>query len=303
VPLDHISICVCTFRRQVLLQRLLEVLAQQGTDQTFTYDVVVVDNDEERSSESIVRRVAEESRVEISYHCEPDRNISLTRNRAIRNARGNLIAFIDDDESPGATWLGLLHATYVSCGSDGVLAPVVPDFPAAAPSWLRKAGIFSRRRWTTGTPIGEGDGRTGNVLLRKSLFTEGGCWFDPAFGRTGGEDSDFFHRQFERGGLFVWCDEAVVTESVPPERWTAGFHIKRLLRAGTTDGEMMRSGKLPSDGLIARNLIILCLCAAATPLSLILLPKHVWMRVAQKLAYCSGVVSAYLGFSILRYRD
>jgi succinoglycan biosynthesis protein ExoM len=287
----------------VLLQRLLEALAKQHTDGTFSYDVVVVDNDKERSSEAIVRRAAGESATEISYDCEPDRNISLTRNRAIRNARGNLIAFIDDDECPGATWLALLHTTYVSCGSDGVLAPVVPDFPPAAPPWLRKAGVFRRRRLATGTAIGEGDGRTGNLLLRTSLFTEGGCWFDPAFGRTGGEDTDFFHRQFERGGMFVWCDEAVVTECVPPERWTATFHIKRLLRAGTTDGELMRIGKLPSDGLVARNLMILCACAAATPLSWVLLPKHVWVRVAQKLAYCSGVVSAYFGFSILRYRD
>jgi hypothetical protein len=33
------------------------------------------------------------------------------------------------------------------------------------------------------------------------------------------------------------------------------------------------------------------------------LPKHLWIRVAQKLAYCSGLVMAYFGLSVLRYRD
>ena len=184
-----------------------------------------------------------------------------------------------------------------------VLGPVVSEFPAGAPAWLRKAGLFSRRRLSTGARIGEGDGRTGNVLLRRQLFTDGDGWFDPAFGRSGGEDSDFFHRQTGRGGVFIWCDEAVVVEPVPPERWTVAFHVKRLLRAGTTDGELMRSGTLPSKGLVARNAVIFCGCVAAAPLSIVLLPRHLWMRIAQKLAYCAGVVSAYLGVSLLRYRD
>lgn len=300
---DRISVCVCTFRRAALLERLLGALVAQRTDGTFSYDVVVVDNDRDRSSEEVVRRARYESSIHISYDCETERNISVTRNRGVRNAGGNLIAFIDDDECPAEDWLLQLHGTYAAHPCDGVLAPVIPDFPPTAPSWLKKAGVFRRRRLATGTRIGEGDGRTGNVLLRRALFTGDACWFDPAFGRTGGEDSDFFHRQVERGGVFVWCDEAAVTEAVPPDRWTVAFHVKRLLRAGTTDGELMRTGKLPSQGLIARNLLILCACAAATPFSMLILPKHQWMRVAQKLAYCGGVVSAYFGFSILRYRD
>jgi glycosyltransferase involved in cell wall biosynthesis len=300
---DHITVCVCTFKRPALLESLLAALSVQRCEDKFSFDVVVVDNDSARSAEAVVGQAAGRYPIQVSYDCEMERNISLTRNRAIRNATGNLIAFIDDDEHPQTDWLLRLHEVFAAYPSDGVLAPVIPEFPPAAPAWLRKAGVFSRRRLATGARIAEGDGRTGNVLLRRKLFTDDGCWFDPAYGRTGGEDSDFFHRQFEKGGVFVWCDEAAVTETVPPDRWTATFHVKRLLRAGTTDGELMRSGKLAADGLIARNAVILLGCALATPLSVVLLPKHLWMRVAQKLAYCGGLVSAYCGFSILRYRD
>jgi glycosyltransferase involved in cell wall biosynthesis len=280
---------------------LRAVCAQRLT--TATFNIVVVDNDADRSGEAAVRAVAREFPVAIHYDCEPERSISLARNRAIRNATGDLVAFIDDDELPPTDWLEALYRTFTTAACEGVLGPVLPVYPDAAPAWLRKANVFSRRRHATGTRIGEGDGRTGNVLLKRSLFTEGQCWFDPAFGRTGGEDSDFFHRQFQRGGVFLWCDEAVVTETVPPERWRMSFHIKRLLRAGTTDGELIRAGKLASASFVAKNAMILCACAALIPPSLILLPRHLWMRIAQKFAYSGGVVSAYCGWSLLKYRD
>ncbi len=302
-PLDHdrISVCVCTFRRPVLLARLLEALAAQETDPTFDFNVVVVDNDADRSSATAVQDLAIRAHFPLTYDCEPERNISLTRNRAIRNATGNLIAFIDDDECPGRDWLRQLHQTLRRHGADGVLAPVLPDFPPEAPKWLKKGRVFQRRRHATGTRITAEDARTGNVLLARSLFVEGQLWFDPAFGRTGGEDSDFFSRQFKDGRVFVWCDEAVALETVPPERWTDSFHLKRLWRAGTIDGEWMRDGRLPST-LAARNLLGLGLCTVAAPISFVL-PKHLRMRVTQKLAYCAGVVTAYSGFSMLRHRD
>lgn len=298
---DRISVCVCTFRRAALLERLLTALVAQRTDGTFSYNVVVVDNDRDRSSEEVVRRAGRESAIPISYDCETERNISLTRNRAIRNAGGNLIAFIDDDEHPAKDWLLHLYRTMKAHGADGVLAPVLPEFPAEAPDWLRKGRVFDRRRHPTGTRITAEDARTGNVLLDRSLLAEGYRWFDPAFGRTGGEDSDFFARQFQRGRVFVWCDEAVAYETVPPERWKGSFHVKRLWRAGTIDGEWIRAGRL-SSSLFAKNLFVLGVCALAAPPAFVL-PKHLRMRVAQKLAYCAGLVTAVMGFSILRNRE
>src|SRR4051812_43658953 len=246
--MDRISVCICTYKRPQLLLSLLNALEHQDLDGSFTFDVVVVDNDVDRSSESAVRRFTAASQLSIAYDCEPERNISLTRNRAICNADGNLIAFIDDDECPVRDWLKRLHQTMDAASADGALGPVLPDFPPAAPSWLKRGRFFDRQRHPTGTRISAKDARTGNLLLKRSIFTEGQNWFDPAFGRTGGEDTDFFGRQFRTGGVFVWCDEAIAHEIVPPDRWTIAFHVKRLLRAGTIDGEMIRAGSLKGRG-------------------------------------------------------
>jgi glycosyltransferase involved in cell wall biosynthesis len=299
---DRISVCICTFRRPALLDRLLCALERQIADEAFTFDVVVVDNDAERTAESTVGAARQRGIIDVRYDCEPEQNISLTRNRAVRNATGTLIAFIDDDEAPVPGWLAALYGTLNTYSADGVLGPVIAEFAPGTPEWIQRGPFFQRRRLATGTAISAKDARTGNLLLHRSIFADGEPWFDPAFGRTGGEDSDFFWRQSRTGRRFVWCDEAAAYEVVPPERCTASYHVKRYLRSGTLDGERMRAGRLASQGAIVRNAVIFCGCAAIAPFTLVL-RKHISTRVFQKLAYCSGILTAYYGLSLLRYRD
>ena len=298
---DCITVCICTFRRPLLLARLLDALASQATHDAFTFNCVVVDNDTDHSSEEVVSHCSSLSTLAVTYECEPDRNISLARNRAIQRATGNLVALIDDDECPCPEWLLHLYRTLKGYGADGVLGPVIPEIPPEAPRWLRDGHVFDRKRHPTGTKIGASDARTGNVLLERSLFVDDRTWFDPSFGRTGGEDSDFFSRQLRDGRVFIWCDEAIAHEAVPPERWKASFHVKRHWRSGTISGEWMREGRLASS-LVGKNLLALSLCTLAVPMTLFF-PKHLRMRVLQKVAYTAGVVTAFAGLSVLKYRE
>jgi glycosyltransferase involved in cell wall biosynthesis len=288
---DHITVCVCTFQRPVLLRALLDDLVAQSTFAAFSFDVVVVDNDAAGSAAPVVAAVRGNDRAWPFYVVEPRRNISLARNAAVAAATGNLVAFIDDDERPGSDWLWRLHQTLRTSGADGVLGPVVPAFPADAPSWLLKAGVFERRRFSTGTVIPATDGRTGNALLDRARFPHGAAWFDPAYGRTGGEDSDFFSRHADR--QLVWCDEAVARETVPPDRCTPQFHVRRLWRSGLISGGRVRQGRL-SWRVAARNALGLLAWGCALGPAL-LFPMHIRMRVAQKFAYCAGLVAGVSG--------
>ena len=102
---QHISVCVCTYKRAQFLKRLLEALSGQDTSGLFTYSIVVADNDHLRSAEAVVSDFATASTLPISYCVEPRQNIALARNKAIENAAGDFVAFIDDDEFPTARWL------------------------------------------------------------------------------------------------------------------------------------------------------------------------------------------------------
>src|SRR5580700_7943958 len=96
----HIAICICTYKRPVLLKRLLDDLGGQDTGGLFTYSIVVVDNDHLRSAEPVVSVFAAASAIPIRYCEEPRQNIALARNKAVENATGDFVAFIDDDEFP-----------------------------------------------------------------------------------------------------------------------------------------------------------------------------------------------------------
>src|SRR5215472_13091784 len=73
--------------------------------------------------------------------------------------------------------------------------------------------------------------RSGNVLFRRSILDGESAPFREEFG-NGGEDKDFFMRMTQKGHVFRWCNEGVTNETVPPERWTRGFMLRRALLRG-----------------------------------------------------------------------
>lgn len=227
----HISVCICTYKRQQFLDRLLQGLADQDTQGLFSYSVVVADNDEQRSAEPVVSQFAAEHRVPVCYCVEPRQNIALARNRAVENARGEFVAFIDDDEFAFRGWLLTLFKACRQYNVDGVLGPVKPHFDEEPPKWVVKGKFYDRPTYPTGLVIDGRKGRTGNVLLKRQLFGDPQP-FRPEF-RTA-EDQDFFTRMIQRGHVFIWCNEAAAFETVPPLRWKRSFMLRRaLLRGGT----------------------------------------------------------------------
>jgi succinoglycan biosynthesis protein ExoM len=297
-PPSRISICVCTYRRPHLLHRLLEAVGHLRTDGLFTYSVVVVDNDELRSASEVVDRAKSRSAVSMVYDAEPERSISLARNRSVRLADGDLLAFIDDDEFPEETWLLNHVKTMRSSNADGVLGPVLPHFDAHAPSWLIKSGLCERPRFKTGAIIGDfHHTRTGNALVRRTLFTDFGGSFDPKYGRSGGGDAVFFKEMMEKDRLFVWCDEARVYEAIPPERQTRAYYIKRAFTRGMTEAWVTR---LLSAGTL-RSLLAIVLYGTALPF-LLLLGHHHFMRFAVKTCDHLGKILGHLGVDVVRER-
>jgi glycosyltransferase involved in cell wall biosynthesis len=239
-------------------------LADQETGGLFTYSIVVADNDELRSAETIVKHFSAGNGIPIRYCVERQQNISRTRNRAIENSCGDFIAFIDDDEFPIRRWLHTLFQTLQRYGADGVLGPVKPHFNQPPPEWVVNGGFYDRPSYPTGMVIDGKRGRTGNVLLKMELFQDGTPPFRPEF-RTG-EDQDFFRRMIEKGRVFVWCHEAMAYETVPPVRWKTAFMLRRALLRGAT------SLVHPTFGLrdIAKSLIAIPTYAAALPFAWIL---------------------------------
>ena len=295
MPLPHVTVCICTFRRAALLRRLLAELEKLETDGAFTFGVVVVDNDAAQSARATVAEAAAASGRDIVYAHEPEQNIARARNRTLAHARGEFVAFIDDDEFPTPRWLALLLACCAG-GVAGVLAPVLAHFESAPPAWLVRSGITERPRHRTGAAIGLADARTGNVLLDRRLIVDAEP-FDVRFA-SGGEDVDFFRRMMQRGARFIWCDEATVYESVSGIRTTRGYYLRRGLLRGRNSWRQ-RSGRARK---ILTSLIALPLYTLALPF-LLLAGQHVFMKYLISWCDHAGRLLAAVGIQAVRERD
>jgi succinoglycan biosynthesis protein ExoM len=217
-PMPHVTVCICTFKRPELLRRTLEGIASQQEGSAFECSIVVVDNDASKSAEQTVSTFSRSSNVSVTYVVEPEQNIALARNRALAQATGDYVAFIDDDEVPGEGWLERLLATCEKHRGAGALGPVLPYFEEQPPSWVVKGKFFDRPIHATGYVIPMGEGRTGNVLFKRGILEGIAEPFRREYG-SGGEDRDFFRRMIGAGHIFVWCNEAPVHELVPAVRW------------------------------------------------------------------------------------
>jgi glycosyltransferase involved in cell wall biosynthesis len=297
----HISVCICTYKRPQLLAHLLNELQKQTIDQLFTFSIVVVDNDSSHSAQKTVEAFREGSLVPVEYCNEPEQNIALARNRAVQNAKGNLIAFIDDDEFPHERWLLNLYTALLAYKADAVLGPVKPHFETTPPPWIVKGKICERKSFKTGTVLrNASDTRTGNALLQKILFGNDTDLFSPAFGRTGGEDVDFFRRVMAKGCVVVWCDEAVVYEIVPPERFKKTYYLKRALLRGKV--VLLHPPLKIKVYSVLKSIIAVALYSLILPFCFVA-GAHVFMKYLIK--YCDhiGKLLAVIGITPVRERS
>jgi succinoglycan biosynthesis protein ExoM len=295
-PIPHISICVCTYRRPELLRRLLAKISCQETGDSFTYSVVVADNDIEQTAKAVVAEFGTQMPCSVVYCVEKRRNIALVRNQAVAQARGSYIAFIDDDEFPTEHWLLNMFNGCSQAGVSGVLGPVVAHYDAEPPRWVRAGGFYERSRHSTGFKLRWTECRTGNVLLRRKVLEDLEGPFRAEFG-SGGEDQDFFRRAMEKGNVFLWCDEAVVYEFVPSSRWKRRFMLKRALLRGRNS---MRH-KDSRHRSVLKSIVAVPIYFLSLPLFLVF-GHHYFMRYLVKLTDHMGLLLGSLGFDPVRER-
>ena len=288
--LPHICVCICTFKRPDLLKRLLKALKEQDTNHRFSFSILIVDNDRSESARSVAENFVSASEISISYVVEPRQNIALARNKAVKHASGDFVAFIDDDEFPIKHWLYTLYETCLKFKVDGVLGPVKPHFDEAPPPWLIKGKFYERPTYQTGLIIDWRKGRTGNVLLRRHVLLEYEQPFRPEF--RNGEDQEFFHRAIGKGHVFVWCDEAVAYEVVPPLRWNRKFLLKRALLRGAMEPQT------PGFGVqdVAKSFIAVAVYGIGLPFAF-LAGQDKFMRFLVRLCDHMGKLLAVVGIN------
>ncbi|HSG65481.1 MAG TPA: glycosyltransferase family 2 protein [Gammaproteobacteria bacterium] len=301
-PSPEISVCVCTYRRPEGLRDTLRSLGGLAKD-TPAFEIVVVDNDPDGSGERGLE-AHRDSEIPLSYFVEPEKNIARARNRAVAEARAELIALIDDDEIAAPNWLAELYRVMRDGDADAVFGPVVHRYVDPPPPWLLNQTFFDHPVTSTGSEMPRHLLRSGNVLFRKDRYRALTHGFDEDLGLSGGEDTDLFVRMRQAGARLVSAEDAIVYESVPKARMQIGWLVRRRYRMGI--GKMLASRREREPGWCRLGHF----CRESAKACVRLAASAVWLPFSRgrsaknflKATYSLGVCAGFFGLRYYEYR-
>ena len=129
-----VSVCMCTYKRDSL-DKTLESIVSQVMPEGFTFEIVVVDNDIEESGRSVCESYRQHpGPVAVRYFANSVRNLSEVRNATMEHAKGELLAFIDDDEwASDERWLSRMIVTMQQFDADVVFGKVCLLYTSPSP--------------------------------------------------------------------------------------------------------------------------------------------------------------------------
>lgn len=196
----EVSAVVITHNRAERLAALLNSLRTQTLDRT-RFEVVVVDDCSSDDTRVVLERESVRGELELRV-VRRDRlpGRAAARNDGWRAARGEFVAYIDDDCVADADWLdcGLRECSeHAGAIVQGRVDPIPEErsrlSPAARSQWIRQAGPYYQ---------------TCNIFYPRRLIAELGGFDEVAFKNHGGEDTDLAWRAISRGVPTAYAAEA-----------------------------------------------------------------------------------------------
>ena len=226
----HITVAICTWNRCELLRQALRRLCAVDVPSSLEWEVLVVENNCSDGTAEVASSFASVLPIRLAH--EPQPGASCARNRALDEARGDYIAWIDDDVLVADGWLvALVDAIERRPLIDVFGGPIEPWFPEE-PDPVLLAAFPALADGFCGLDYGNEE-----IMLRpgQPLFTSNmvvarrateGLRFNLALGGTavvGDEDVEFLHSITSRGGTVCWVPRMRVKHYVDPARATVAY--------------------------------------------------------------------------------
>jgi glycosyltransferase involved in cell wall biosynthesis len=230
-----VTAILCTYNRCGTLAVTLEGLAASQLPPSVTWEVLIVDN----NSTDRTREVAEDFCLRYSglfrYIFEPRSGKPNAANTGIKNARGEVLAFVDDDVTVDVDWLHNITASLFNGKWVGAGGRTLPARAFTAPGWFsdKEMGGVVYGRFDFGdqpcelrcAPYGA------NMAFRKEMFdkyggfrTDLGPGPDPGIPRAN-EDTEFGRRLMEAGEHLRYEPKAVLLHPVDLDRLNQKYFL------------------------------------------------------------------------------
>lgn len=250
-----ISVIICTYNRQKYIYNVLSSLAH-GTFPAHLFEIVLVDNNCTDSTHAEVDRFcADNPSVTLRYFVETNQGLSHARNRGIKESKGDILVYVDDDATVNTEYL----ATYADWfdkhpETDAAGGPIIPHYETGSePRWMT---YFIKRLLTGYLYFGNKPGPFpgdnypggGNAAYRSRVFEKVGL-YNVELGRNGdslggGEEKDIFDKMKREGMQFVYLPQAILYHSIPGYKLEADYFNRLTTGIGQSErARTLRIGK------------------------------------------------------------
>jgi glycosyltransferase involved in cell wall biosynthesis len=238
----RVSVVIPTHNRSGPLQSALAGLRAQTLPRE-QFEVVVVDDASTDDTPSVLEQAEAAGDVDIALRREVSGGPGGARNAGWRQARGEVIAFLDDDCRPTPEWLerGLeVHEQHPEAFIQGRVLKDPEHMDRLSPF----AHFFEVHGYDQGFP-------TANIFYPRTLLDRLGG-FDETFRRAAGEDTDLGWRALEAGAQAIFATDALVYHGIfPMSPWA---RLKLTQRwADTVRGYRLHPGMRKIKGLFWRQ--------------------------------------------------
>jgi len=259
-----ISVILCTCNRCESLAKTLESLAVSALPDAVEWEVLVVDNNSSDQTRDVVEEFRGRYPGRFRYLFVPNPGKSYALNAGIREARGRILAFVDDDVTVEPTWLQNLTAPLREGEWGGVGGRTLLEQTFSRPRWLALDGPYSMGGVLAAlfdlgdkpceleeAPYGA------NMAFQKKMFEKyGGFRTDlgPSPNREiprPNEDTEFGRRLMKAGERLWYEPSAVVRHPVSASRLKKKYFLTWWLDYGRA--QIRERGKRPPVWRIPRH--------------------------------------------------
>ncbi len=173
-----VSLIIATRNRGQQLVRCLQSMQRITSERC--WELIIADNGSTDDTAAVVREFINTDTVPTTYIFEPKRGKSNALNTALKEARGQIVAFTDDDCYPEPDFVSLVRSAFEDPSVDFITGRVVLHDPADHPMTLNLSPTpftYPSRSFLT-----SGSGILGaNMAFRRKVLVDIGG-FDPLFG-------------------------------------------------------------------------------------------------------------------------
>lgn len=246
-----ISAVITTYNRSEMLAKALEPLLCQNAGDV-RYEVIIVDNNSTDNTRATVEAFIAKGHTNLRYVFESRQGIAHGRNAGIAAARGDIIAFTDDDVVVTNNWIAVIKRSFAENPDvEFIGGKILPDWIEPPPHWL------TVDHWWPLALLDRGDNRfhvnasnplclpTANASFRRETFSRIGL-FSPEF--SGREDHELFVRLWQSGGQGLYEPDLVVMARVQPERLSKSYHHRWNTTTGKFNSLMRLDEIIAPDG-------------------------------------------------------